>query len=772
MVRASAPSLSISTASASASAATAPHEKRIRVCVRLRPFTRSEAVKSGGKAAWTWHENTIYQQIFPAQAHSQAQLRRQQHQQNQHQQQHHHHRGGPGNQRGSPATQRRTESPPSRPNRGTSSGNLPSSYSFDYLYGPSARTRQLYDDSVHDAIVAAVDGYHSSVFLYGQTGTGKTHTMLGSRQDPGLLQLAIDNLFQVISQRHDSEFLLRFSYLEIYNERVYDLLASGERTDIKIFEVERPNNGDAYVCNDVVIKGVAEEIVTTADHVLSLVEAGNFHRHTARTDANEQSSRSHVIFRLVIESQDAEGDEDEDNHNEGVPRSNNKVRSATLNLVDLAGSESVRLANTSGQHLEEGRFINRSLLTLGHIIWKLSRGRPSSSSSSAWSPRSAGSAPITPPGPGQPQQPPQTPQHLPYRNSKLTRILQPALGGKAQITIICTVAPSVECLAETHNTLKFATRARRVKSRLAISETSGESALLRKYRARIKQLEEQWDELERRKSESSTPLSTTSSKRALMAIEERQNELRFAIENINRVILNSSHRQGGESVDNLSVRTEDEPAEPVVLNDPPMMDEPNQDEEHVDTSEPQPQDDGDEEEEDIDPADESDEPSKPQLLLKQSTSTVESDISGSPEPEDELSVGTPQRKMSNASSTKSARRGPTLTTVLKAKFTKELKQAEEAAASPSGSSSRYRELLHEFVRGLEIAENENDTRITQIHDLERENRDLRDLLNEREAELKALRSSALPPLPQHQRMMTPRRTVRTPNAGARRQVNV
>lgn len=223
------------------------------------------------------------------------------------------------------------------------------------------------------------------------------------------------------------------------------------------------------------------------------------------------------------------------------------VRSATLNIIDLAGSESVRLANTTGQSLEEGKFINRSLLTLGHIIWKLSRDRHRTGLGGV-------RAPSTP--------------HLPYRSSKLTRILQPSLGGQAQIAIVCTASPSVECLAETHNTLKFASRARRVRNRVVVNENLGESALLRKYRARIRELEEQLHHLQmrRRPRESAQMISSNQT-----ALNDRQMELKFAINNINRVILNSSQAQERPDEEELASVDEDTfpaMATPLALESP------------------------------------------------------------------------------------------------------------------------------------------------------------------------------------------------------------
>ncbi|KAI9907269.1 hypothetical protein PsorP6_003274 [Peronosclerospora sorghi] len=459
------------------------------------------------------HENTIYQQIFPAQIPSRVV-----------------HSDGEEKKRSGGSTASSTSSA-----LRDSASALPSSYSFDYLYPPQTQTQTVYEETVKDAIMAATEGYHSSVFLYGQTGTGKTYTMQGGRADPGIIHLAVQDIFEHIERHPSMEFLLRFSYLEIYNERIHDLLAAGAKSDIKIYDVHKTATGsrDGFVTKDVVIRGLREEIVLSTEHVLSLVEVGNLHRHMAMTESNDQSSRSHVVFRMVIESQAKRNKRD---HGEVPP-----VRSATLNIIDLAGSESVRLANTKGQALEEGKFINRSLLTLGHIIWKLSHDRSRTTSGGT-------KTPSTP--------------HLPYRNSKLTRILQPSLGGQAQIAIVCTVSPSVECLAETHNTLKFATRARRVRNRVAVNESLGESALLRKYRARIRELEEQLDHLRARRRPRGASHGSSATPTPL---DERQMELKFAINNINRVILNSSQAQERPDEEELASVDEDMASIPTTL---------------------------------------------------------------------------------------------------------------------------------------------------------------------------------------------------------------
>ncbi|KAL4102735.1 hypothetical protein PRIC1_006478 [Phytophthora ramorum] len=780
------------------SAAAPGRDKRIKVCVRLRPFTRNEKLKAGGKAAWTWHENTIYQQIFPAQIPSRVV-----------------NSDGEEKKRSGGSTASSSSSA-----LRDSASTLPSSYTFDYLYPPATQTQKVYDETVKDAIMAATEGYHSSVFLYGQTGTGKTYTMQGGRGDPGIIQLGVQDIFDHIARHPSMEFLLRFSYLEIYNERIHDLLAAGAKSDIKIYDVHNRgaaasgNGRDGFVTKDVVIKGLREEIVLSTEHVLSLVEVGNLHRHMAMTESNDQSSRSHVVFRMVIESQAKRSSRD---RGEVAP-----VRSATLNIIDLAGSESVRLANTTGQALEEGKFINRSLLTLGHIIWKLSRDRHRK-------------------GPGGVRTP-STP-HLPYRNSKLTRILQPSLGGQAQIAIVCTASPSVECLAETHNTLKFASRARRVRNRVVVNEGLGESALLKKYRARIHELEVQLDHLQlRRRPRGPAPMSTSTKS----TLDERQMELKFAINNINRVILNSSQAQERPDDEELAsvdddtfpaMATPPQPWEappppptqttrrgesaavaqpqrkptprqlaarqqaemesqvpqtqsraatrPLLRREPvhstssvsiaapePVEEEEGKDDDHArprlvhsgssantsnktligsggsastktlplsasssrhltdvddDLAETKEEYDGDEEDEPEHEEDAHDTPTNPEGLQG------EAPVAPTP---------TPTPPAPPLASSSSAR--PSLTSMLKSKYLDELSKMDQRVGrwqrTEEDELYKQKELLREFVRGLEIAQAEQETRMSKIRELEVENRRLRLAVASREDELSHLKA--------------------------------
>lgn len=464
------------------------------------------------------------------------------------------------------------------------------------------------------------------------------------------------------------------------------------------------------------------------------------------------------------------------------------MRSATLNIIDLAGSESVRLANTTGQALEEGKFINRSLLTLGHIIWKLSCDRHRTSSSTTGTSSSS--------------------LHLPYRNSKLTRILQPSLGGQAQIAIVCTASPSVECLAETHNTLKFATRARRVRNRVVVNENLGESALLRKYRARIRELEEQLAQLQsRRRPRSAVQVNSTNPS----ALSERQMELQFAINNINRVILNSSHAQERPDAEELASVDDDTvsaldaaqdtlPSAPTRQSDVVALQKQrnptlkqHEVRQHVEmqlqtplapsrtASHPLPgrgqahsvrketafqQEREEEDNGDVDPVrprlvhSGSSAPTSSKTLIgssgSASTRTLPLSTSSSrhlvdpdndlaeakeeseedePEQEEEVEPEKDREASTIAQSTQGTSR-PSLTAMLKNKYVDELAKMEQRAGrwqrTREDELFSQKELLREFVRGLEIAQAEQETRMSKIRELELENRQLRDAVASRD----------------------------------------
>ncbi|KAL9418196.1 hypothetical protein AB3S75_041081 [Citrus x aurantiifolia] len=317
--------------------------------------------------------------------------------------------------------------------------NPATAYAFDRVFGPHANSLEVYDVAARPVVKAAMEGVNGTVFAYGVTSSGKTHTMHGDQNSPGIIPLAIKDVFSIIQDTPGREFLLRVSYLEIYNEVINDLLdPTGQNLRV------REDAQGTYV------EGIKEEVVLSPGHALSFIAAGEEHRHVGSNNFNLLSSRSHTIFTLMIESSD-HGDE-----YDGVIFSQ-------LNLIDLAGSESSK-TETTGLRRKEGSYINKSLLTLGTVIGKLSEGKAS---------------------------------HVPYRDSKLTRLLQSSLSGHGHVSLICTVTPASSSMEETHNTLKFASRAKRVEIYASRNKIIDEKSLIKKYQREISSLKEELDQLKR-----------------------------------------------------------------------------------------------------------------------------------------------------------------------------------------------------------------------------------------------------------------------------------
>ncbi|KAF0928782.1 hypothetical protein E2562_010660 [Oryza meyeriana var. granulata] len=317
--------------------------------------------------------------------------------------------------------------------------NPATAYGYDRVFGPSTTTEAVYDVAARPVVKGAMEGINGTVFAYGVTSSGKTHTMHGDQNCPGIIPLAIKDVFSLIQETPGREFLLRVSYLEIYNEVINDLLdPTGQNLRV------REDAQGTYV------EGIKEEVVLSPGHALSFIAAGEEHRHVGSNNFNLFSSRSHTIFTLMIESS-ARGDE-----YDGVMYSQ-------LNLIDLAGSESSK-TETTGLRRREGSYINKSLLTLGTVIGKLSEGRAT---------------------------------HIPYRDSKLTRLLQSSLSGHGHVSLICTITPASSNMEETHNTLKFASRAKRVEIYAARNRMIDEKSLIKKYQREISSLKQELDQLRR-----------------------------------------------------------------------------------------------------------------------------------------------------------------------------------------------------------------------------------------------------------------------------------
>ncbi|CAO3570000.1 unnamed protein product [Mortierella alpina] len=325
----------------------------------------------------------------------------------------------------------------------------------DYIYDcalTGSDNELIYSASVKNLVQSAMEGYNGTVFAYGQTSSGKTYTMSGTENHPGITPRAVEDIFKYIRENSDREFLLRVSYLEIYNESIRDLL-SPEAIDLRIHEDRR---------RGVYVSPLKEEIVTTPSQVMRIIERGDYQRHVSSTDFNAHSSRSHSIFQIVIESRDrspAAATAQPGSPTARKPLSGSKsaaaVRVSQLNLIDLAGSEK---AASNEERRKEGAFINKSLLTLGTVISKLTEEKGA---------------------------------HIPYRDSKLTRILQSSLNGNARVSVICTISPSSLNVEESHNTLKFAARVKKVVTKAQTNQVMDDKALLEKYRREISELKAQ-----------------------------------------------------------------------------------------------------------------------------------------------------------------------------------------------------------------------------------------------------------------------------------------
>ncbi|KAB7497065.1 Centromere-associated protein E [Armadillidium nasatum] len=297
------------------------------------------------------------------------------------------------------------------------------SFAFDEVFDVNITNEKIYNDLAHPIVQSGLAGFNGTIFAYGQTSSGKTYTMTGTSSTLGIIPLAIQNIFNSIENMPDREFLLRASYMEIYQENIYDLL-TGE----KISTIREDSHGQDY--------GPRYK-----RSLLAVMSDGDKRRKVGETNMNERSSRSHSIFRLIIESKER-GDKD----------CQGAITVSHLNLVDLAGSENASQTGAVGERLREGGSINRSLFMLGRVISQLSEGE----------------------------------QHINFRDSKLTRILQNSLGGNAKTVIICTVTPANK--EQTLSTVRFACRAKNIKNKPIINEVVSDAALLKRYALEIKRL--------------------------------------------------------------------------------------------------------------------------------------------------------------------------------------------------------------------------------------------------------------------------------------------
>ncbi|XP_006147700.1 kinesin-like protein KIF11 [Tupaia chinensis] len=320
-------------------------------------------------------------------------------------------------------------------------------YTFDMVFGASTKQIDVYRSVVCPILDEVIMGYNCTIFAYGQTGTGKTFTMEGERspnevytweEDPlaGIIPRTLHQIFEKLSD-NGTEFSVKVSLLEIYNEELFDLLnpSSDVSERLQMFDDPRNKRG-------VIIKGLEEITVHNKDEVYQILEKGAARRKTAATLMNAYSSRSHSVFSVTIHMKETTIDGEE------------LVKIGKLNLVDLAGSENIGRSGAVDKRAREAGNINQSLLTLGRVITALVEKTP----------------------------------HVPYRESKLTRILQDSLGGRTRTSIIATISPSSVNLEETLSTLEYAHRAKNILNKPEVNQKLTKKALIKEYTEEIERL--------------------------------------------------------------------------------------------------------------------------------------------------------------------------------------------------------------------------------------------------------------------------------------------
>ncbi|KAJ6442885.1 kinesin related protein 2 [Purpureocillium lavendulum] len=318
-------------------------------------------------------------------------------------------------------------------------------YSFDRVFSQAADQNMIFDDTVKPILDEMLAGYNCTIFAYGQTGTGKTYTMSGDMtetlgmlsDEAGIIPRVLQQLFNKL-EIDDSENCVKCSFIELYNEELRDLLSVEEGAKLKIFDdVSRKGHAGT------IIQGMEEKHIKNASEGIKVLQDGSLKRQVAATKCNDLSSRSHTVFTVTVYVK-------KPNENGG----DDYVSAGKLNLVDLAGSENIQRSGAENKRAAEAGLINKSLLTLGRVI-------------NALVDRS---------------------QHIPYRESKLTRLLQDSLGGRTKTCIIATISPAKSNLEETISTLDYAFRAKNIKNKPQMNPMLNKKMLLMEFANEIEKL--------------------------------------------------------------------------------------------------------------------------------------------------------------------------------------------------------------------------------------------------------------------------------------------
>lgn len=323
---------------------------------------------------------------------------------------------------------------PSRPN------NIVSAQ----VFGPDSTQERLFNQAISPIVEEVMDGFNCTIFAYGQTGTGKTFTMEGGPRNSsdgkdlsaaaGVIPRSIKQIFDTLEANENSDSSVKVSFLELYNEELTDLLAGDDSKKLRLLEDR----------SGVVVQGLEEAIVKSAAEIYQILDRGTSRRRTEETLLNKRSSRSHSIFTVTIHMR------------ETTPEGEDVIKIGKLNLVDLAGSENISRSGARDARAREAGSINQSLLTLGRVITTLVEHSG----------------------------------HVPYRDSKLTRLLRDSLGGRTKTCIIATIAPTVQCQEETISTLDYAHRAKNIRNKPEVNQKISKTTMIKELSAEMERLKQ------------------------------------------------------------------------------------------------------------------------------------------------------------------------------------------------------------------------------------------------------------------------------------------
>ena len=395
-------------------------------------------------------------------------------------------------------------------------------FSYDNVFTPETLNIDIFNESIKDNLNMIFQGINVSIFAYGQTCTGKTYTMRGQDYSPGIIPLSLNFIFSKLIEKNDSKDFkvteMKVSYLEIYNESVNDLLDTSKKN----LEIREGKKG-------IYVENLTEIRVDTPEIAFNLVKQGDSNKIIAETKLNDKSSRSHCIFKISLELTDDKG----------------KKYISCLNLIDLAGSENATKTKTEGVRFQEGSNINKSLLALSNVIQKLSSSQLTKTTKAV---------------------------HVCYRDSKLTRFLQPSLSGNSKTIIICTISSGSNNYSETLNTLLFASRAKNIKTNTKVNEIVDDKDKIfienNELRNRIKRLEEKLFTSTKKKLSTERITSTirqSSAKKTSSNIIKKLNIKEFSMDNDEEDKIAKMEKEV-EMMKNLLTAQKEEFQKPLVSN--------------------------------------------------------------------------------------------------------------------------------------------------------------------------------------------------------------